>query len=471
MISVCYTSARPAIVPLRVQEWIECAGDLESIEFVVTVDARFADHRESLARLPRTRVFVNHGRPCCVDGWNLAARKARGEILIQCSDDLHPPSGWDVAIHGKLGKGEEAAVLAISDGLTARLEFMPHAIMTRRYYNEFGYMFHDAHWSMFSDSEFTVVARGRNAVINGLDIQFRHSNGQINDEVRARHEVSQCDGTGSRIFNFRTRSAFLPWAFDAFLTEDGDSDGIYSPNWRTRLAIYWNQSPKTVEHYLGLHRQSAARRADMFGPQAPVEALQVLMTATAEHRDLREVLTGELARQGIELLVEEEAGGPMGERRNRLLARATAPYVTFVDDDEWVSHNYGEVIADAVANNGRELDVILHDVVTTIDDQMPMASFFTVGGENADLADGRVCAANHQMVWKRDIIASEPFGVETGNDDAEWSRRATPRVARWARVRGLLRFREVCRSAPAAGSEVRATELVEVREIREEPFT
>src|SRR5882762_10333280 len=78
MISVCYTSARPALVPGRVQEWLERAADPEAIEFVVTIDVGHADQKEAFARLPRTRAFVNHGRPCCVDGWNLAARKARG---------------------------------------------------------------------------------------------------------------------------------------------------------------------------------------------------------------------------------------------------------------------------------------------------------------------------------------------------------------------------------------------------------
>jgi len=45
MISVCYTSARPAVVPARVQEWLARAADPEAIEFVVTIDAGHAVHQ------------------------------------------------------------------------------------------------------------------------------------------------------------------------------------------------------------------------------------------------------------------------------------------------------------------------------------------------------------------------------------------------------------------------------------------
>jgi hypothetical protein len=450
VISVCYTSARPAIVPVRVQEWISRASDAGAVEFVVTIDARMADHQESLATLPRTSVFVNHGRPCCVDGWNLAARKARGSILIQCSDDLHPPSQWDVAIRERLGGGDRAAVLAISDGLTARLDFLPHAIMTRQYYNEFGYMLHDAHWSMFSDSEFTIVAHRKNAVINGLDIAFSHSNGQIHDDVRVRHEASQCDGTGSRIFHFRERNAFQPWSFDAFLFEDGDSDGIYSPNWRTRLATYWNQAARTAESRLGLHRESLERRKQMFGTRAPSGDLQVLIATSSQERECAELLTAELTRQGISFLVDERPDASRGDKRNHLVAQATASYVTFIDGADWISHNYGEVITDAIVNNGHAMDLILHDVVTTVDGEMPRASFFSFDVEDADLPDCYLRRPNHLMVWKREMALKEAFTAEDGEDDAEWSLRMRPHVGRWARVRALLRFREVLR-APAPG--------------------
>jgi hypothetical protein len=451
MISVCYTSARPALVPGVVREWIARAGDVSGIEFVVTIDASRADQCATLADLPGTRVFVNQGRPCCIDGWNLAARKARGGILIQCSDDLHPPLRWDVDIRSRLGNGDDAAVLAISDGLTAGPHFLPHAILTRRYYNELGYLFHDAYWSMWCDNEFSAVAHRRKIVVEALDIRFNHSHGQIHDEVRSKHEGPAFHGTGHQIFLFREQHAFRPWRFSAFVTEDGDSDGIYSPNWRTRLESYWNASPRTDQDYLGLHRESAARRSRMFGTRGQIEGFQVLIAAAPDRRAFLELLTAELARQGIAYLVDDRAAVVAADKRNDLVARASAGYVTFADDDEWVSHNYGELIADAIASNGDRVEAIVHDAVDSVGQgEVPKAVFFSVDGEpdepnepnEANAGGCCVRAPDHSIVWRRDVALREAFAAEADGDDRAWSQRMRPHLTRWARVRGLLRFRE-----------------------------
>ncbi len=342
MISVCYTSARPAFVPPRVREWLAGAADPETIEFVVTIDARHADHKAAFARLPRTRVFVNHGRPCCVDGWNLAARKAQGRILIQCSDDLHPPERWDAIIRDRLADGARSAVLAISDGFTARPHFIPHAIVTRRYYREFGYLFHDAYWSMWSDNELSAVAHRRGAVVDAFDIQFAHSHGQIHDDVRVRHEATHFGGQGQRTFTLRERHGFEPWIFDEFAGDDGGA---------------------------------------------------------------------------------------------RLATRATADYITFMRDEGWVSHNYGELVGDAIANDADAPDVILHDTVGIDEAGRPRPTHFSFERAAADLPSCRLRAPDHSMVWRREIATS---------------RRATS----WARIRGLLRSDEAAPSLSSARSSV-----------------
>ena len=423
MISVCYTSARPGLVPGLVQEWIARATDVDAIEFVVTVDAHRDGDVRSLTSLPRTRVFVNRGRPCCVDGWNLAARKARGRILIQCSDDLHPPERWDRDVRERLADGARTAVLATSDGLTAGVQFIPHAILTRRYYGELGYLFHDAYWSMWSDNELSAVAHRRHAVIEALDIRFAHSHGQFHDEVRSRHEAPAFHGEGQQTFCFREQHAFEPWKYQAFVTEDGDSDGIYSPNWRTRLPAYWNAARRTDADYLELHRESHARRTQSFGPQAPADGFQALIATRPERRASFELLAAELTRQGVSFLVDDRAHVPAEDTRDELVSRAACRYVTFMDDDTWVSHNYGELIADAIANNGDDPHVVLHDVVDADRDGVPRPTFLSFEREPAELPDCRVRAPDHSMVWKREVATSL-------------------RATSWARIRGLLRFHE-----------------------------
>src|SRR4029079_16699986 len=101
---------------------------------------------------------------------------------------------------------------------------------------------------------------------------------------------------------------------------------------------------------------------------------------------------------------------------------------TFMDDETWISHNYGELVADAIANNGGSLDVILHDAVSTEGDGKPRSTFFSFDRDAADLPDCRLRRPDHSMVWRRDVAADQ-------------------QAARWARIHGLLRFHET----PPAG--------------------
>jgi len=442
VISVCYTSARPGLVPGLVQEWSERAGEADGIEFVVTLDEANAAHGESLAALPRTRVFVNRGRPCCVDGWNLAARKARGDILVQCSDDLHAPERWDLSIRQRLENGDVNGVLAISDGLTASATFLPHAIMTRRYYNQFGYMLHDAYWSMWSDNEFSAVAHQKRAVINGLDIRFQHAHGQIHDDVRARHDAPHITAGGQGTFVFRRRHDFQPWKSDNFITDDGDSDGIYSPNWPARPGVYWDRAPKSAEHYLGLHRQSLERRLERFGRQTPTHDFEVLIPTVPQRREFLELLLVELTRQGVPFLVDDRMGISVGQKRNELIQRSTGPFLTFIDDDDWIAHKYGEIISEALANNRHELDVLLYDQIIANDQDPPKSVFYSFELGNKDLRDCYLRLPNHLMVWRRDVALKESFPPVSRGEDADWATRMRAHAPRWARVRAVLYFYE-----------------------------
>ena len=70
-----------------------------------------------------------------------------------------------------------------------------------------------------------------------------------------------------------------------------------------------------------------------------------------QRREYLELLLPELERQGVPHLVDDRVGVPVGQKRNDLVQRSTGPYVTFVDDDDWVSHNYAEAISDAASTS------------------------------------------------------------------------------------------------------------------------
>jgi hypothetical protein len=295
---------------------------------------------------------------------------------------------------------------------------------------------------MWSDNEHSAVARRRNAVIDALDIRFSHSHGQINDDVRVRHESSHYLGTAVQTFRFREANEFRPWMMDRFIGDDGDSDGVYSPSWYARLAIYWNQPARSAAGYLELHRESLRRRKELFGPQAAQRDFEVLIPTVQQRREMLDVLVDELTRQGVPFLIDDRTGVPVGDKRNQLIERATAPYVTFVDDDDWISHHYGEVIGDALAANRHGIDVLLYDVLTSFDAAPPRPSMLTFDLGYANLPDCYLRLPNHLMVWKREVAGRERFPSKNTGEDAEWAARMGAHVSSWARVRGFLYFYE-----------------------------
>jgi len=156
-----------------------------------------------------------------------------------------------------------------------------------------------------------------------------------------------------------------------------------------------------------------------------------------------DVLFEELTRQGLPFLIDDRIGVPVGDKRNQLIERATAPYVTFVDDDDWISHHYGEIIGDALAANRHGIDVLLYDVLTSIDAAPPRPSMLTFDLGHADLPDCYLRPPNHLMVWKREVAGRERFLSKNAGADADWAARMGPHVSAWARVRGFLYFHEL----------------------------
>ena len=177
------------------------------------------------------------------------------------------------------------------------MQFIPHAIVTRRYYAELGYLFHDAYWSMWSDNELSAVAHRRSAVIEALDIRFAHSHGQFHDDVRSRHEAAAIYGAGDHTFRLR----------EQMVRATGNTA---SSSWKTATRTAFTRRtggrglPPTgawpgANGISELRRDSHARRLQRFGWQEPIDTLQALISTEPGHRAALDLLATELARQGI----------------------------------------------------------------------------------------------------------------------------------------------------------------------------
>jgi hypothetical protein len=139
-----------------------------------------------------------------VAAWNAAARKSRGEVLVQVSDDFEPPMGWDELILAELGDTSAPKVLAVSDG-TRNDDLLCMAIMTQKRYQDHGHMFHPEFVSMYSDTWFSHKAFADGVVIDARDrLVFQHNHPLFGkgewDETYARSNSDENYAQGKQVF-------------------------------------------------------------------------------------------------------------------------------------------------------------------------------------------------------------------------------------------------------------------------------
>lgn len=194
--------------------WMRFASDPRRVEhiFAFAVDdtetgallARY-QHTTSAAGLHR-RVGGN-----AVANWNAAAAASRGKILVCIADDLEPCPAWDDEILARLDP-DAPAVLAAPDGIRNSGELLCHPILTRAYYERFGYVFHPDYRGVYCDNEFTDVARCEGAVIDAPEARvYRHLHpvaGHAGDAVHAAMNAPEAYEFGRDIYSRRAFQGF-----------------------------------------------------------------------------------------------------------------------------------------------------------------------------------------------------------------------------------------------------------------------
>ena len=127
----------------------------------------------------------------------------------------------------------------------------------------------------------------------------------------------------------------------------------------------------------------------------------------------------------IEVLGFYDAGMmSIGEKRNVLLSAARGSYISFVDDDDYVSPNYIKTIYNIVASG--EWDAILFNIQREgigTESMLCRHSVQIEGDGHMDhQRDAWVSPPNHIMVWRSKIAKSEKFPHKNWMEDHEWSR-------------------------------------------------
>lgn len=175
------TRGRPGKAWRTRMDWLRLAENPDSIEHIFGIDADDV----SSAMLTVARCCVSHANTGPVGAWNECAKHAKGQVLVQLSDDFEAFQGWDTAILNAFESAHDPliykpndlsmpAVLAVSDGNRSD-DLLCMAIITRARYEQQGYLFHPEFFSMFSDNWFSYCAFRDGVVIDARDrITFEH---------------------------------------------------------------------------------------------------------------------------------------------------------------------------------------------------------------------------------------------------------------------------------------------------------
>jgi hypothetical protein len=135
---------------------------------------------------------------------------ALGKILITVADDFYPPNCWDEKILSALPSIDGEYVLEPYMGRPDYL--LTHAIMTRKRYDRFGYILHPDYFGMYSDNEFTDVAKKDGVIVQAHDMLFEHrhpAHGLApDDDVYRRGNSAENYRIGREIYERRKAAEF-----------------------------------------------------------------------------------------------------------------------------------------------------------------------------------------------------------------------------------------------------------------------
>lgn len=217
--SILHTSARPDKWREIYEAWNHAAWDPANVDYVLVCDRRWG-----FSRLPDGsdgffgKAVWNTGRRCYVDGVNVAAAYATGDVLIVNADDQFPCEHWDkrltVCLDTHLEKSGDF-VIEVSTGTPAEHDrgILVMPILSRARYETYGYVLYPAYESMYSDNDFCEMARRDQCIIDARHLAFPHKHpifdpSQAWDTAYQEQNRKQAYDLGAAILEKRRESNF-----------------------------------------------------------------------------------------------------------------------------------------------------------------------------------------------------------------------------------------------------------------------
>lgn len=167
----------------------EKASDKDSIQYIISIDnddATMPYEPEIIDTLGISQIAIKRGVSnnkihACNRDMDLALPF---DIAILMSDDMIPQvDGWDDIIREAMTRyyPDTDGALWFNDGYQDRICTLN--IMGKKYYDRFGYLYHESYHSLFCDNEFTEVAQGLDKMTYFTTVLFKHEHYANNSMV------------------------------------------------------------------------------------------------------------------------------------------------------------------------------------------------------------------------------------------------------------------------------------------------
>ncbi len=301
------------------------------------------------------------------------------DILLLASDDMCPTAnGYARRIVEEMEKAwpHLDGAMYFFDGVRKDLVTLP--IFGRRFYDRFQYVYHPAYKSLWCDTEQTELwtAMGRLKCVEEMIIEHRHHvwGKADNDALYARNDA--LFSADKEIYERRKQRGF----------------DYTPPTLAVCIATLPERAPRLKQLVDELYRQRAR-----LTPQGQVE------------------------------IVIDNGLGTVGEKRQRLLERAKAHFVAFVDDDDLVAWDYLQRIVDAL-HGSPEADCVAITGVMTTAGATPERFIHSLDVTEWKKNDDGVYlrGINHLCPVRRELALKAGFPAANHGEDFDYSRKLQP---------------------------------------------
>lgn len=215
--SLLHASARPQAWRASHDAWLSNAVKPVTVEYILCchssdVSAFLHDvlATESECPIGDFRLVNNVGTNSAVANWNKAAKISTGDVLLLIADDAFPCKRWDLELAGVLPDLGEHVIRTSTGGMADNYGLIIHPIMTRAYYERYGYVLYPEYQHVHCDTDFTRQAERDGVIIEARHLLFPHrhfSHGDCpEDDVYRRANGPESQRVGAEVLAKRWSS-------------------------------------------------------------------------------------------------------------------------------------------------------------------------------------------------------------------------------------------------------------------------